>query len=131
MLVLLFTLGCTTGGDDTAASFDPSITLLQPVDGAVVCGAPLNVVTEVSGIQLVEPYDDSEEPLPGTGHVDVSLNGQDAAMIGVEAVEIPEVEDGEYQLKVELSNADHTPVEPYAGDFVYITVSVNACGGRR
>lgn len=130
-MTLLLLLACTNGGDTDSLAGDPAITILEPVDGAVVCGAPLGVVTEVSGIELVQPYDDPEEAVPGTGHVDVSLNGQDAAMGGEETVEIPAVDDGQYQLKVELSNADHTPVEPYAGDFVYITVSADACGGRR
>jgi hypothetical protein len=40
---------------------------------------------------------------------------------------VPGVEAGEYQLKAELSNADHTPVDPYAGAFVYITVTEAAC----
>ncbi|MES2642437.1 MAG: hypothetical protein V4850_23340 [Myxococcota bacterium] len=130
MLVLLLALGCT-GGDDTATPTDPSIVLVQPAEGSVVCGTPLDVVTEVVGIELVQPYEDPADALPGTGHVDVSLNGQDAAMGGEEALQIEGVEDGEYQLKVELSNADHTPVEPYAGDLVYITVLADACGAAR
>lgn len=130
MFLLFLALACT-GGDDTGASNAPSITLLQPADDAVVCGTPLVVVTEVTGIDLIEPYGDAEDAVPGTGHIDVALNGQDAVMGGEETVEIPEVADGLYQLKVELSNADHTPVEPYAGDLVYITVSAEACGAAR
>jgi hypothetical protein len=126
MLLALLALGCTSGAD-TATTYDPTITLVQPADGSVVCGTPLEVVTEVAGIELVEPGGDAEDALPGTGHVDVSLNGQDAAMGGEESIVIEGVADGEYQLKVELSNADHTPVEPYAGDLVYITVSSAAC----
>jgi hypothetical protein len=126
MLLALLALGCTSG-IDTAATYDPAISLLQPADGSVVCGTPLQVVTEVAGIELVEPGGAEEDALPGTGHVDVSLNGQDAAMGGEESIDIEGVADGEYQLKVELSNADHTPVEPYAGDLVYITVSADAC----
>ena len=44
-----------------------------------------------------------------------------------ERIGISEVADGLYQLKVELSNADHTAVEPYAGDFVYVTVDATRC----
>ena len=128
--MLLLLIACT-GGADTATSYDPAISLLQPVDGSIVCGTPLGVLTEVTGIELVEAFEDPADALPGTGHVDVSLNGQDAAMGGEEAVRIEGVADGEYQLKVELSNADHTPVEPYAGAFVYITVSADACGAAR
>jgi len=104
-----------------------SVAILAPADGEVVCGSPLVVETEVSGIDLIDPYDPPDPPPPGSGHLDVMLNGQDAAMSDQEVVEIALVEDGEYQLKVELSNADHTPLEPYAGDFLYITVDAGVC----
>lgn len=130
MSVLLLALGCTAGAD-TAEPSAPSIVLLQPVDGSIVCGTPLDVVTEVAGIELVEPGGAEEDAIPGTGHVDVALNGQDAVMGGQQTLQIQAVEDGEYQLKVELSYADHTPVEPYAGDLAYIAVSADACGAGR
>jgi hypothetical protein len=117
--LLLVLLGC--GGEPEAAS----ISILSPQDGAIVCGPLLVVELEVAGIELVDPYGGTEEP--GTGHIDIALNGQDVAMSDAERVEIPDVSDGVYQLKAELSNADHTPVEPYAGDFVYITVDAESC----
>jgi|JI6StandDraft_1071083.scaffolds.fasta_scaffold1048362_1 hypothetical protein len=105
----------------------PTIALLQPVDGATVCGAPLVIEVQVDNLDLVAPVDDPATASPGTGHVDVTLNGQDVAMFWAETIEVPGVEAGEYQLKAELSNADHTPVDPYAGAFVYITVTEAAC----
>ena len=109
------------------ASGDPSIAILAPKDGAVVCGSPLDVEVRVDGLELVAPVPDPADAEPGTGHVDVMLNGQDVAMVWETTIRVPDVEDGEYQLRVELSNADHTPVEPYAGALVYVDVSEAAC----
>ncbi|MDP2316280.1 MAG: hypothetical protein Q8P41_25505 [Pseudomonadota bacterium] len=85
----------------------------------------------MEGLILVDPYAPEEDPEPGTGHIDLMLNGQDAVMGGAESLEVPDVADGVWQLKVELSNADHTPVQPYAGDFLYITVTEAACSSSR
>jgi hypothetical protein len=108
----------------------PGVTLLAPIDGATVCGAPLRVEVEVEGLDLVAPGP-AEDAAPGTGHVDLTLNGQDALMFWEPTAEIEAVESGEYQVKVELSNADHTPVEPYAADLVYVEVSEAACDAQQ
>ena len=113
-LALASPLACTPGMGDT-----PSVRILAPADGASLCGADVDVALEVEGLALVDPTTDGGA---GTGHVDVMLNGQDALMAASEAFTLHGVEVGAWQLKVELSNADHTPVEPYAGDFVYIDV---------
>ena len=125
-LVLLAALSaCDPGG--SASQGDPEVHILSPEDGATVCGDPLRVEVEVEGLTLAEPVDDPEQAEPGTGHVDIMLNGQDADMIWDTTSSIEGVEDGEWQLKVELSNADHTPVEPYTYDLVYITVDAGVC----
>lgn len=128
MRVLLL-LACTGGeGDSTLVNGgDPYIALLAPDDGDVVCGAPLRVEVEVANLELVAPVADVTTAEPGTGHIDITLNGQDAAMVWETETDLSDVADGEWQLKVELSNADHTAVEPYAGDLVYVTVSADAC----
>jgi hypothetical protein len=105
----------------------PTIEILRPVDGATTCGTPLAIEVAVSGLELVAPLADPADADPGTGHVDVTLNGQDVAMFWEPSIEVSAVAPGEYQLKAELSNADHTPVDPYAGDFIYITVSEAPC----
>ena len=134
-VTLLLLLACTgpTPDDtasDTAAGDIATIAILSPVDEATVCGAPLVVTTEVSGIMLVDPFpDDTDLPEPGTGHIDLAMNGQeeDEWMFAGEQIVVTDIADGYYQLKVELSSADHTPIEPYAGDLVYITVAATAC----
>ncbi|MFN7145792.1 MAG: hypothetical protein ACK4YP_18600, partial [Myxococcota bacterium] len=128
-VTLLLLLACTGEPVNT----DPTITIVAPADGSTVCGTPLVVETVVENFTLVEPFPEGTEelPEPGTGHIDVALNGQEASdwMFGGETLVIPSVPDGDgaYQIKVELSNADHTPIEPYAGDYVYVTVDTAAC----
>ena len=125
-MLLLLTLWACAGGE-VVSDGDPTIALLAPLDGETVCGDPLVVDVGVANIVLVAPLDDPEQAEPGTGHVDIMLNGQDADMVWETTAEIEDVEDGEYQLKVELSYADHTPVVPYAGDLIYVTVSDAVC----
>ena len=108
---------------------DPSITLLLPTDGATVCGTPLTFEIAVTGRRLEAPPADPKDAGPRTGHVDVLLNGQDAAMVWEDAGEIKDVDDGRYLLEVELSNGDHSPVVPYTADSVTIDVAAAACGG--
>ncbi len=122
MILLACTAATESGADEPA-----TISLTAPADGATVCGTPLQITVEVGGLILLEPAEDDASAAPGTGHIDVTLNGQDAAMAWEERIGISEVADGLYQLKVELSNADHTAVEPYAGDFVYVTVDATRC----
>jgi hypothetical protein len=105
---------------------DPSIVLIAPADGATVCGDPLHVEIAIDNFTLVDPSEGST-PHPGEGHVDVTLNGQAVDMTPDASFDIPDVVDGEYQLAVELVNADHTALEPFAGDFVFITVDSTTC----
>lgn len=126
--MLLLLLACTGAPvDDTGTA--PSIAILSPADDATVCNESLVIETRVENFVLVDPFDGGEAP--GTGHIDLAINGQEDpdTMYGGETLTVPFLEPGfVYQLKVELSNADHTPVEPYAGDFVYVTASADACG---
>ncbi len=129
MLFLALGLACTDAAGDSGLvnGGDPTIELVSPQEGDTVCGTPLAVEVFVANMVLVEPVEDVSFAESGTGHVDIALNGQDAAMVWSETTDLAEVADGAYQLKVELANADHTPVEPYAGDLAYITVSAAVC----
>jgi hypothetical protein len=117
-------LACGEGKDTDG---EASIAILSPTDGAVVCGLPLDVTVEVTGVELADPYLPEDQIEEGMAHIDVSLNGQESVMAGEESFEIPDVTDGEYQLKVELSGADHEPIEPYAGDYIYVSVDAGSC----
>ena len=128
LLVLCLTLAAACGVDDELVNGgDPYVKILTPEDGETVCGDPLHVELEVDNLTLVEPVDDPDQAVRGTGHADLMLNGQDADMVWDTTADIEGVHDGEWQLKVELSNADHTPVEPYAADLIYVTVSATSC----
>jgi hypothetical protein len=129
VLTILVLLSCaeSVDGSDIVNNGEPYIALLSPTEGDTVCGTPLRVEVEVANIELVEPVEDAAQAEPGTGHVDIMLNGQDASMVWVTETDISNTADGEWQLKVELSYADHTPVVPYAGDLAYITVSSEVC----
>ncbi len=126
MLLLLPLLACQDGGSDSASCGAPSLVVVSPASDAVVCGDPLGFDVDVGGITLVDPYGGVEDAC--SGHVDVALNGQDVAMSGEERFEIPDVAPGAKQVRVELSRADHTPLEPYTGAVLYITVDPAACG---
>ena len=130
MTLLFLLLACTGATPDDTASDIATIAILSPLDEATVCGAPLVVTTEVNGITLVDPFpDDTDLPEPGTGHIDLAMNGQeeDDWMFAGEQIVVTDIANGYYQLKVELSSADHTPIEPYAGDLVYIRVDASVC----
>lgn len=117
--------GCATPSP-TAAAAEPAMRLVSPEDGAVVCGTPLVVVTEVEGFELTET--EYLEATPGVGHIHLYLNGAEVLSSGAEVMEVPEVEDRDYQLTVELGLANHGKVEPYVGTTIFITVEEGACG---
>ena len=121
-------LACAGAVDTSINRGAPLVTIASPEDGATVCGSPLVVQVEVANLTLAAPVSDPADAAPGTGHVDIMLNGQDADMIWDDTAEIEDVADGAWQLKVELSGADHAPIEPYTYDLIYITVDALACG---
>lgn len=114
--------GCGEGVDTGSG---PTLVIRALADGSTTCGAPLRVEVAVSGIVLADPYGPVAEP--GTGHLDVALNGQEVLMTDQLSFEIPDVGDGAWQLSVELSNADHTPVDPSVADAVTLTSLASAC----
>lgn len=124
MLLLGLLLGCPGSGDDSGA---PSLVLVSPADGDVVCGTPFEIVTEVENFELVPVGDYGDDVDPGVGHVHAYLNGQEVANAFEEAFFISAVEDGEYQLRVELGLANHDALEPYVGTTIYLTVDNTRC----
>lgn len=119
--------GCSSATDSADEPGTPSITILEPADGATVCATSFHVVLEIENLILVDPYE-PPDPLPeGSGHVDVMLDGQDVEMTQGEELDVAAASGFTHQLKAELSNADHTPIEPYAGDFIYIQAEDSAC----
>lgn len=107
-----------------ACAPSPAIALLAPSDGDVVCGEPLLVDVAVAGFELV----DADAPVAdGTGHIDVTLSGQDVMMGPEPPFEIYGMEDGVWELKVELVTNDHHPLDPPAEDAAQITIDNATC----
>lgn len=123
-----FPPGCDEGGE---VDEQPHVAFLSPEDGATVCGDPFEAEIELRGFELIEEVVTDPENLPdGKGHAHFYLNGQSVYESAATAATFDEpVSDGAYQLKVELANANHSPVEPYVSDLIYITVDSAACEG--
>ena len=128
---LVAALGAACAGADPDApspSGAPSVTLLQPLDGSTVCGTPLQVAVRVENYVLVEFG--PEVAVPGEGHVDFALNGQNVWMTYEPAFEIPEVDPGLYELEAILVDGTHHAIEPEVSDLVRITVDPQVCPTR-
>lgn len=126
LLALPLLTGCA-GGD----AVPPSVGFLSPEDGAVVCGDAVAFELDVEGFELIgEVVADPDELPEGQGHAHIFLNGQYVYEAGEESFTLDEpVEAGSYQVKVELANANHAPVEPYVYDLIYLTVDDSVCEG--
>lgn len=124
MLALLL-LACPGPLDSAEGSDAPTLRLVSPEDGAVVCGSPLVVVTELDNFRLTN--ETIEDPPPDLGHLHLYLNGQEVAQADAETIEVTNVEDNEYQLSVDIAHADHSAIDPYVGVTIYVTVAASAC----
>lgn len=118
----------------TSCSADATIALTSPAEGEELCGASFHVVTDVQNFEL-EGDDAARNADPSAshvqhegGHVHVFMNGVETYQAEVAEFDVlGPFEDGEYQLKVELVNGDHSAVEPYAGDFHNIIINNSLC----
>lgn len=134
MLLLAILTGCGGADVDTAACGGaPCLTLVSPSDGETLCGDPLTVVVDVANFTLTN--ETVEDPPPDLGHLHLYLNGQEVVQSETETVVLadyptggdPGVDEGEWQLSLDLSMADHTPLEPYVGTLIYITIDHSLC----
>lgn len=114
-MLLVLLMGCSKD------SPMPSIAFLTPLDGDRVCGLPLEVDIDVQNFAL------GSEEVDGLGHIDFSLNGQEVTMTHSTTFSLPDVDDGLYQLQAELVRSDHTSIEPYTGETIYVTVDNALC----
>ena len=89
----LFLLACTAG-DPVDTGGAPALRIVAPREGDTTCGTPLHVEVEVQHFELVPPGDSGDVAEPGTGHVDITLNGQEAAMSWEASTDIGGVSDG-------------------------------------
>ena len=124
-LAIFGLLGCVGASADSGPA--PTLAIVSPADGAVVCGTPLVVVTDIGNFSLTnETIQDAPADL---GHMHVYLNGQEAAQAADETVEINDVADAVYDLSADLAHADHSPLDPPVEVAITITVDATVCGG--
>jgi hypothetical protein len=129
LLLGLLALNACTGTDDApdTGTGPIGLVLVSPADGDTVCGAPLVVETDVQNFVLTN--ETIEDGPPNEGHLHLYLNGQEVAQSDQERIEMTDVAEAEYQLKVDLALANHQALNPYVGTTIYVTVDDSVCGG--
>ena len=120
------------GGNATNAT--PAVELIEPAEGATVTGDSVTVGVDVTSFELVDAL--GAPNVPGQGHLHYFLDVEPPTEPGVPAVTEPgtyvptintthtwqNVTPGTHTLSVELTNNNHTPLEPPATDTVTVTV---------
>lgn len=106
-----------------------TVRFVTPQDGDVVCGDPFTGTLALTNFVLEDAYsDDPADVASNRGHGHIYMNGQEVVETYADDFVADEpVEDGAYQLKVDLAHLDHSPVEPYVSDLIYITVDNTLC----
>ncbi len=122
-----------TEAPDTEAQ--PSVTIVEPADGATVPAGDVTVTVEVSGFEVVDKL--NAPATPGEGHVHFYMDvAQLPTTPGQPAVSAQgtyhasattshtwtDVPSGEHTFAVQLVNNDHTPLEPPVVAEVTVTV---------
>lgn len=105
----------------------PAVRLVTPVDDTTVCGVPFHLVVEVDNYELID-FDQPEASIPGVGHVDIKLNGQNRWMTPDLDFDIPEVDDGVYLVEAVLVDGEHHAIDPYTAAEAQVTVDSTVCG---
>ena len=113
----------TSGGGSSSAS----ISLVEPDDGSTVDGDRFEVRVNVEGLTL----DGTKIGLPaaqnpGVGHWHVYVDGKYAGLSVSDVISLPNdampsIAAGEHEIKVQLHNTDHTPLQPEVTDSVMVT----------
>jgi hypothetical protein len=113
LLGVLLLLVPTVG--HVSAQAAPTIKLIAPTSGQAISG-PLDVRVQISGLKL----DGTKIGTPaqaGVGHWHVYVDGKYAGLSVSDVVTIPndalpEIAAGQHEIKVQLHNNDHTPIQP-------------------
>jgi len=110
----------------TQAAGDPSISIVEPADGATV-GDRVEVQVQVDGFTL----DGTKIGQPaarnaGVGHWHVYVDGKYAGLSVSDVISLPNdamptIAAGQHEIKVQLHNTDHTPLQPEVTDTVNVT----------
>jgi hypothetical protein len=113
----------SSGGGSSSAS----ISVIEPDDGFTVSGDRFEVRVNVDGLTL----DGTKIGLPaaqnaGIGHWHVYVDGKYAGLSVSDVISLPNdampsIAPGAHEIKVQLHNTDHTPLEPEVTDTVNVT----------
>ncbi len=115
-------LSPTVEASITVTAAAPSISILEPADGATV-GATVALRVDIGGF-VIDAEAVGLASVPGRGHYHVTVDGTtiDFEVTGpVYAIE--DLAEGDHTIEVSLHNNDHTALSPAASDQVTITVA--------
>src|SRR5205807_1680595 len=128
VLGLLFGIGLPTA-DVRAAPPPPTLAIVSPVDHAVIGeGSRLVIVFAVENFHLTEPGTTGAGPATNEGHVNVSVDGNLAAVVSQPTVVLA-LDSGTYQVQLRLVSSNGTPLTPDVSASITVTLTRGPAGG--
>jgi len=112
-----------------AAPPPPTLAILSPADHAVIGdGSPLVIVFAVQNFNLTEPGTVGPGPAANEGHVNVSVDGNLAAVVSQPTVVLA-LDSGTYQVRLRLVSDNGTPLTPDVSASITVTLTRGPVGG--
>jgi len=111
LVVIISSLGILTWVPDAASANGPSVSILNPVEGQINYRTSLDVTIGIENF-ILNATSMGGPNVPGEGHYHLYINGNMAGMYAAMNVTLPGLPSGDHQLKVELVNNDHSPLDP-------------------
>src|SRR5579883_3530071 len=114
-----------------AAQAAPTIKLVSPANGQSVSG-PLDVRVQITGLKL-DGTKIGTPPQAGVGHWHVYVDDKYAGLSVSDVVTIPndalpEIAAGQHEIKVQLHNNDHTPIQPDVTNAITVSFTAGQAG---
>ncbi len=122
-LVIALALAVAIAGCTSSSAGAPSVSILEPKNGAIIPGSTVTVKIGISGVKLAAP--DGTTVVQGEGHVHVYLDSANEQRGGKTIFTFQNVASGEHTIKAELHRGDHSAFSPA----VELEVKVNVRGG--
>lgn len=109
------------------AAAAPTLTVLSPANNAVIGnGSPVAVIFTVTDFNLTDPGTGGSSP--GTGHVDVFVNGTLVAETAQNTVTLP-LPSGPHTIRLELVNANESALVPDVSASISVMTTQGPVGG--
>lgn len=125
LIALLAAAAISTSPARAAAA--PTLRILSPVNDAVIGnGSPVAVIFTVTDFNLTDPGTGGSSP--GTGHVDVFVNGTLVAETAENTVTLP-LPSGPHAIRLELVADNESPLVPDVSESVSVMVTQGPVGG--